>query len=243
MPASHLTKPQRNEIFRLIERWGFDPQEFQWRECDGEWAGFGSSVPCLVHMPSEAHCAFALLPEAARRVMRGSKVEGSGSHAIGYSPGLESSTDEAFLVSWLRALEHVAKWAASLNAQLSESDLWAQSASDAQLLGAATLRDAANAPFSHNEQLKIAEGLQLLRQHITTTFQLTAGQTQVIFERLDDLQQAASRVGRKDWVTMLLGALVGVVLNAALPSHTIGNVLSTAVKIFHWLAEQGRLQP
>jgi len=61
-------------------------------------------------------------------------------------------------------------------------------------------------------------------------------QVDYINRKLDDLVDATSRVGRKDWVNLVVGTLTNIIISAAIGSEagkflfrTVGNALGWAV--------------
>jgi hypothetical protein len=77
------------------------------------------------------------------------------------------------------------------------------------------------------EQEKIAGQLRELKDHVTRAYTLSDEQTRLLEDRFDYLAAAASRVGRKDWVLMAAGVLLGYVLTAALPPEAARDILGT----------------
>ena len=74
-----------------------------------------------------------------------------------------------------------------------------------------------NTPFTPDEQNEIAARLQALAEHARRTYSLSAAQMRALDTKLDYLADAARRLGRKDWLNVCAGAILGYILSASLP--------------------------
>ena len=54
--------------------------------------------------------------------------------------------------------------------------------------------------------------MQQVRTFITTVPELTADQLSEVNDRLDEMEQASRRLGRKDWLLMFNGAVFSLIL-------------------------------
>jgi hypothetical protein len=197
-----LTKPQRNEVFRAIEDAGLSPGDFVWEPgVDESW---------VRHRASGAYF-----------VVGG----GAGNYTSHYLAG-DGPTENREGLSWYRLIEQVGFWLSAVRLDIETPDLWAQLQGEAGLLGA-VFNGAENTPFTAAEQEEIAGQLRELKDYVSSTYSLSEGQTQLLEERLDSLAAAARRVGRKDWVLMAAGVMLGYVLTAALPPEAARDILGT----------------
>jgi hypothetical protein len=80
------------------------------------------------------------------------------------------------------------------------------------------------------EQEEIARQLRELRDYVSRTYSLSESQSRLLEERLDYLASAARRVGRKDWLLMAAGLILGYVLTAALPPEAAMDILRTLLR-------------
>ncbi len=67
-----------------------------------------------------------------------------------------------------------------------------------------------------------------ITDYVRKNAELTAGQMAGIEDRLADLGEAAKRVGRKDWLTMLYGAAFAMIVNDLVPTDVVQHILSMA---------------
>jgi hypothetical protein len=111
--------------------------------------------------------------------------------------------------SWQASAARVSAWLAEVKRDLETPDLWAELQRESQLLGA-NADDVA-------EQKEIVARLQALAEHVRRTYRLSASQMRALDAKLDYLADAARRLGRKDWLNVCAGAILGYILTAMLP--------------------------
>jgi hypothetical protein len=190
---SRLPKWKKNEIFKAIQEVGLDPKEFDLKNNDSEvriqhkW-----SMSCFTVVPDPSHYV-------------GSRVVGDG---------VDWPID---LYSWESLIERIRSWLEDVKRDLEMPDLWAELQRDAQLLFGAPSDDTENTPFTPDEQNDIAARLQALAEHARRTYSLSAAQMRTLEAKLDYLADAARRLGRKDWLNVCAGAILGYILTASLP--------------------------
>jgi hypothetical protein len=96
-------------------------------------------------------------------------------------------------------------------------------------------QDAGNVPFSGEELKRLAESLDSIRAEMNARPDLTPQQLALISRKLDEMNEAAGRLGRRDWMNLAVGTLTGIVVNAALPPD-VGRALFRAADIaLSWL--------
>jgi hypothetical protein len=191
-----LLPSQRNAFFLALRDAEFDPREFAWEE----WQLDGSSLTALVHVPSQAGYSFAVGRNPRGWIAR-------------FSPGLDETETVTTWSGWANVLQSVPTWLLMLRRELGQTDLWG-SLGEAAPLVVASLDDEQddNRPFSADEQTVVAGRLDEIRRFLEQAHELDQHQKGAILRRLDYLQDAATRVGRKDWRIMAAGVIVNVVI-------------------------------
>lgn len=212
-----LTKPKRNELFRAVQDAGLSPQEFD--------LDLGADETSLRHRPSGAYFVFGGV---------------AGDYTMRYLAG-DGLVEERTELSQYRLMQQVTFWLSAVKLDIETPDLWAQLQGEAELLGSISDEAIENSPFTVAEQEKITGQLRELKDHVTRTYALSDGQTQLLEERFDYLAAAAGRVGRKDWVLMVAGVLLGYVLTAALPPEAARDILGTLLTSIGHILRQGPL--
>jgi hypothetical protein len=77
--------------------------------------------------------------------------------------------------------------------------------------------------------LAIARRIEEIKEQFRESPELTAGQIAGIGQKLDELKEASTRVGRKDWVVMLYGAAFGMIVNDTVPAHVVQSVITSVI--------------
>jgi hypothetical protein len=121
-------------------------------------------------------------------------------------------------------------WLQVLKNDLNTPDLWAELQCDAELLGAGFDTVTDNTPFTAGEKTEIAARLQELAKCARETYSLSQEQMRALDAKMDYLIKAAGRLGRKDWLTVYIGAILSFILGAALPSESVHGLLLTALR-------------
>lgn len=198
-----LTKPKRNELFSAVQEAGLSPHEFD--------LDLGADETSLRHRPSGAYFVFGGV---------------AGDYTARYLAG-DGLVEERTGLSQYRLMQQVTFWLSAVKLDIETPDLWAQLQGEAELLGSISDEAIENSTFTVAEQEKITGQLHELKDQVTRTYALSEGQTRLLEERFDYLAAAAGRVGRKDWILMAAGLLLGYVLTAALPPEAARDILGT----------------
>ncbi|THD68420.1 MAG: hypothetical protein E7813_10340 [Bradyrhizobium sp.] len=202
-----LQKWHRNEIFKAIQTVGLDPGNFDLSD---------SGTEVQIKHKSSASC-FIVRRESGYYV--GQYVVGDAS-AWPYSPG-----------GWESLMPRVSRWLEEVKRDLETPDLWAEFQREAKLLEAGSNAVTENRPFTPKEQREIAARLQELAKYEKETYPLSPVQTKALDAKLDYLIDASNRLGRKDWLTVFVGAILGYILTAALPPESVHGLLQTSFRV------------
>jgi hypothetical protein len=102
-----------------------------------------------------------------------------------------------------------------------------------RLFAAVSDDDTSNDPFAPAEVEQIRKNLQAVRDAAAEREDLRPEQLDYIARKLDEMVQAAGRLGRKDWLNLAVGTLTNVVVGAAIGSdaakflfHSVGQALA-----------------
>jgi hypothetical protein len=201
-----LTKARRNEIYVAIAEGGLDPAT-----CALGTSGETRFV--IKHGPTASWFDCSDLPLGR---YAGTTADASLIMAIGTDPGtyLPVMRPEDML-------RHLKKWAADVAEYERVPDLWELGSAADALREVAALEAVNNGRFTADEQTEIAKRLTEIQDYVRDHFELTSGQISSIKEKLGELGEASKHVGRKDWVLMVEGAAVSLIVNAAVPQHVV----------------------
>jgi hypothetical protein len=102
-------------------------------------------------------------------------------------------------------------------------------------LSAALLSDDPyNSPFSATELVRITQGIADAQSRITQSGAFTESQLSLITVKLAEIEQAAERLGKKDWLNYVAGSLTGLFTAAAFAPHQAHTILSAIQNGLSW---------
>jgi hypothetical protein len=119
-------------------------------------------------------------------------------------------------------------WLEELKKELDAPDLWASIGQEKVLSTAASSADLDNRPFTASEQSFIAVKLDEIRGYILEGQQLNSQEAEFVQREFADLKDSSRRFGRKDWLRVLLGVLIGQVINLALSPDKARGLFASA---------------
>ena len=92
-----------------------------------------------------------------------------------------------------------------------------------------------NSPFSPKELKQIASSVTKIKKELTQRDDIEAEQQELISRKLDEIQAASSRLGRKDWINYVTGTLTALCISAAFSPEVTKAIFVTANSAFSWL--------
>ncbi|MFZ5772237.1 MAG: hypothetical protein ACOY4W_12465 [Thermodesulfobacteriota bacterium] len=102
-----------------------------------------------------------------------------------------------------------------------------------------TEQDASNMPFDEKEIMRISVSLGEIGDGVRARSDVSPEQMDFIIRKLDELSDAATRLGRRDWVNLAVGTIANVIVTAALNSDA-GKFLFQAMSTsLAWLFREG----
>jgi hypothetical protein len=129
-------------------------------------------------------------------------------------PGEQTGVDSNYSDRWENQLGWFRDWLTYLKRETESPNLWEEISKEAQVLESAASSDTSNAPFTIEEKAHIVQGINEIKQYLLTAHKLDP---ELVESRLNYLVESSERVGRKDWLNLLISVLIGIVINAALP--------------------------
>ena len=216
-----LLRSQRNEIFALAKKAGLEPRDFAWSEVEPRWETAGALVERITHKPTGYFFTFDRYERDANPV---------------YSPSKQRAAekDAGRMTAWETVFGHVAQWVSALKDEVLEPDLWNASSDDKKLV-AASIDDLDNSPFTHQEQERVAAAIGEIRNFLHSTADYSVVQLGFIDARLRHLEEASTRLGRKDWITLAMGTLTNIVVGVALAPEAARELVRTAGALLGWV--------
>jgi hypothetical protein len=131
-----------------------------------------------------------------------------------------------------RPLEFALRWLERVKTELEIPDLWEEIARQRGFLARSTSSDVEDTPFSRDEVRLIVSRLDQLLEDVVSTHDLEEEQVQLLEEQIDYLKKAASRLGRKDWIMVAIGAvsIISNYLLAPAASQDLFNALVNLIR-------------
>ncbi|HBB94217.1 MAG TPA: hypothetical protein DC054_02395 [Blastocatellia bacterium] len=217
MNVRHLLRSQTNELFELVQQNGFQPSEFEWQETVG--MGSKKLVSQLVHKTSGFYFCF-------------DNYSGFSSF---WSPSYEVLHGAANTKRWKTQTDQFSIWLSYLKRETESPDLWKTISQEAQVLESAADADTSNAAFNSTERAYIVQGINEIKQFLLTAHKVDP---ELVEARLNYLIESSERVGRKDWINLLVSVLVGIVISAALPPETTRELFRFAGTVLRQIINQ-----
>jgi hypothetical protein len=93
----------------------------------------------------------------------------------------------------------------------------------------------ANHPFTLSEVARIRKSLEAVNDAVRQRKDVTPEQVDYISRKLDEIVDAANRVGRKDWINVVIGTLTNVVVGAAIGSDAAKFLFQMVGQALRWL--------
>ncbi len=225
MSKGPLLKSQANDVLERIQNAEFDPVEFEWEEYQSNYSGNTSAV--LVHKSSKSYFTF-------------DHVERDG-HMCEYSPASDSPTAKDSPGSWRSQLLNVSNWLGYVRREVDSPDLWSALEDRTLLDRSFSSEDLENTPFSEDERLEVVNKVGELGRYIQETHQLDEAGIQQLNSRIEYLIGATDRLGRKDWVMLLLSTVLGIVTSLPFDAVSARDVFTVASNLFRFLLRNSDL--
>jgi thioester reductase-like protein len=210
-----LLRSQANSVFDEIIKQGLNPGEFQWVDVESPYNGDSVIVSKLEHQ-SEYYYIFD---------------NDEGEFYSQWSPHDEVVKSDEYVEhkNWGEQFSSFQLWLEYLKREIESPDLWNAIAQESEIIDATTSGDS-NTQFTKEEKAYIFSGIEEIKQYLLTAHKLDP---ELVESRLNYLAEASERVGRKDWINLLLSVLIGIVVAAALPPETTREIFRFVGQVLH----------
>ena len=201
MQIRNLLMSQANQLIGELKNSGWNPSDFKWEDVVSPTFTGSNLVSQLTHSPSGYYFIFDNIGDRFFSM---------------WSPAIELHKQRVESGSWNAQFNHFKEWLGYLRREVDSPDLWSAISQESELIEATT-SDESNTPFTAEEKAYILSGIKEIKQYLLTAHRLDP---ELVETRLNYLAEASNRVGRKDWINLLLSVLVGIVMQAALPPES-----------------------
>ena len=220
MSSLILLTSQRNDVFKTIQDSGFVPSDFEWVEVEPRYSSF-SRVPQLGHIPTGFHFS----------IERGEIAHNETGFLVTYSPGIETQHHTETSGTWLNVVGEVAFWLKNMRRETEIPDLWDGLEGDNPFLQDATNQPSDNLPFTKAELPQVRSALEEIKTYVIKTKELTETQKKIVDARFDHMEEAATRMGRKDWLSLMIGNLLGIAFTLTFNGDSTRDLFSFAALV------------
>jgi hypothetical protein len=223
-----MTKVQRNDIFRAVEAGGLDPSECEF--------GYQGNNAYLQHNISNS--SLSIGGDGQDRYMCYVQVGDNKQTSFGAG-------------DWGGVPPGIGQWASDVKRYV-EIDaeipyLWEELGRGKEFLADVQHNDTRNTPFTQAEQEQIVAQLQEIKKQVKEQFALSSEQMEQIEERLDEAAEAATHMGRKDWLIYVLGTITALIITATVEpgvgEHIFAMVIHALGHLFTGGSEPPQIPP
>ncbi len=190
-----LIRSQRNDVFKLIEKHGVSPKDFDWLRIPGSNRDVVSQ---LLRHPTEYYSTF-------------------DRNQIWYSPdemrkyGMLQYGEE----NWAYKRDDLDRWLRRLKREIEASDLWAMARQDHEFVQLTAVIDSSNTHFDEPERQCISTKLDAIRGFVLASAQLDDAQRLLVEAQIEYTRAATERLGRFDWKGVLVSTIITIAVSGA----------------------------
>jgi hypothetical protein len=103
------------------------------------------------------------------------------------------------------------------------------------IAGAFSSTDPSNTQFSASELNRIKTSIEDVKAELSSQIEIPPEQIAFINRKLDEIIEASTRLGRKDWINYTAGLLTSTCVSAAFTPGLTKSIFLTINSAFHWL--------
>ncbi|MEW6388059.1 MAG: hypothetical protein AB1491_11135 [Thermodesulfobacteriota bacterium] len=198
-----LLRYHRNEIFKEIVEIGLNPREFDWGE---DASGMGMYfVPTLIHVQTGYFFKF--------------DISNDGRRVSYYYPTLEAEKELLFPGDWEKQKVNFLEWLNILKIELSSPDFWEAYLNASKMFEPTADSDLVNELFTTEEQTYISTKLLEIEKYLSEKQNLSAENIAFIKEKIGYLEECSKRLGKKDWLNIVIGISFKIAVDLGLSSE------------------------
>lgn len=216
-----LTKKQRNALFNIIANAGLDLAKCRLeltmnRTEDGYVAGAS-----ITHEPTGS--VFLLVPDSLN------DEPPFAAFSLTMAVGDEAPRMDISRNDWSDIEERARVWAEGAKRFADTPDLWTELRTEKEVLSGAEYENMDNAPFTPDEQFRIAEQLREIKAHLVEQDSLSDERLSQIEAKLGEIEEASHRLGRKDWLNTFFGVMFTLIVTALVPPDAVQHVIAIVI--------------
>jgi hypothetical protein len=201
----YLLKVQKNDIFDLVVQTGFSPLQFTIEEIKDAVTILSEIEKTRIAMVESGYY-FELAIVKGKNIIR-------------FSPGSDKLAEEwSIPPSWSEKKKYISRWLQNLKQELDLPDKWADFLKSGQTIEW-NLASSEGERFSYQEVEEIIAAKERAKIKISE-LRLLPEQFHLIEGKLDYIAEKSKSLGKVDWKNIMIGTLVSLVVQLALPPET-----------------------
>jgi len=102
------------------------------------------------------------------------------------------------------------------------------------LLGGFVEGDQTNSIFTAEELSKISKSINNVKNNLSINNNISSPEFELISRKLDQIEEASNRLGRKDWINYVAGTLTSLCISAAFSTDVTTSLFQSVNAAFSW---------
>lgn len=197
-----LLKSQINDIFTYINNAGLNHEEFQWlfekSSIEPYW-----EVPKIIHKPTNYYFKFDIK---------------QGQLVSEYFPNDKGAIYTRKWPVWAPQFNDFIIWLDIIKGEIETPNLWEAILSEKTILEIISQDDVGNEPFDEQQQKYISLKILEIEKFLVEKQYLLNDDIGIVKSKLIYLEEASKRIGRKDWLNIVIGVSFKIALDLGLSS-------------------------
>ncbi len=197
-----LLKSQINAILKCINNVGLNHNDFKWETVKSSISPYWE-VPKLINKPTGYYFKFDIK---------------QGNIISEYFPNEKGVIYTKTWPVWEPQLNDFITWLDLLQKELDTPNLWEIILSEERLFEDVSEGDLSNDPFNFTEQKYISAKIIEIEDFLKQKHGLLEKDIRIIKNKLIYLEEASKRLGRKDWLNIVIGVSFRIAIDLSLSS-------------------------
>ncbi len=130
---------------------------------------------------------------------------------------------------WIGVMLAAIGWAPKVKEYIDTPDFWKNLQRGRRFLANAEYAAIENSRFTADEQQQISDLLNEIKLYVRETRSISSEQIAQVIDKLDEAQDAAERIGRKDWILLFLGLMFTLIVTGLVPPEVVQQILGMAL--------------
>lgn len=221
-----LSKVQRNDLFYAVISGGLEISECKIDVHEIDYMNSMDEAARIRHLSSESYFS----------IRRGdTELKDRGLYGVSQAIGNDPALPGVKAAEWNSILAYARQWSTDVRAYLNIPDLWWESRYVRQFMSGIPYGSIGNAAFTNDERVTISARLNQIARYVQQAHLLSQEQISGMEAAFAEAERASQRVGRKDWLLLLIGTVSTLVVTDLLPPEVAQHILAMILQGVHHL--------